>query len=102
MPRSITDLPNDDRTNGWSALAGPRQPRPSLQGDLDVDWVIVGAGYAGLAAARQLALQQPDATIAVVEAGVVGENASGRNSVRIPANVTDDSGDRDRCWCCAM
>ncbi len=80
MPRSITDLPNDDRTNGWSALAGPRQPRPSLQGDLDVDWVIVGAGYAGLAAARQLALQQPDATIAVVEAGVVGENASGRNS----------------------
>ena len=22
--------------------------------------------------------------------------------VRIPANVTDDSGDRDRCWCCAM
>ena len=22
--------------------------------------------------------------------------------MRIPANVTDDSGDRDRCWCCAM
>ena len=22
--------------------------------------------------------------------------------LRIPANVTDDSGDRDRCWCCAM
>jgi len=80
MPRLIARLPNDDRTNGWSALLGPRQPRPALQGDLDVDWVIVGAGYAGLAAARQLAAQQPGASIAVVDAGVVGENASGRNS----------------------
>ena len=80
MPRSITHLPNDDRTNGWSALLGQRQPRPALQGDLDVDWVIIGAGYAGLAAARRLASEQPGASIAVVEAGVVGENASGRNS----------------------
>jgi glycine/D-amino acid oxidase-like deaminating enzyme len=47
---------------------------------LDFDWVIVGAGYAGVAAARRLARLQPDATIALVEAGLVGENASGRNS----------------------
>lgn len=80
MPRTINCLPNDDRTNGWSALLSARQPHAALQGDMDVDWVIVGAGYAGLAAARQLAVQQPGASIAVVEAGVVGENASGRNS----------------------
>lgn len=80
MPRTVDRLPNDDRTNGWSALLAARQPRPSLQAQLDVDWLIVGAGYAGLAAARQLATQQPGASIAVVEAGVVGENASGRNS----------------------
>lgn len=53
---------------------------PFFAGDLAVDWVIVGAGYAGVAAARQLARRHPDSSIAVVEAGVVGENASGRNS----------------------
>ncbi|MHA6848631.1 NAD(P)/FAD-dependent oxidoreductase [Ralstonia syzygii] len=51
-----------------------------MQGDLDVDWVVVGAGYAGIAAARQLARELPSASIALLEAGVVGENASGRNS----------------------
>lgn len=80
MPRTIDRLPNDDRTNGWSAVLPRRQPRPALEGELDVDWIVVGAGYAGLAAARQLAQQQPGASIAVVEAGEVGENASGRNS----------------------
>jgi hypothetical protein len=72
MSRSVYRLPADDRTNGWSALLGTRQPKAPLQGDVAVDWVIVGAGYAGLAAARQLAQQQPDASIAVVDAGVVG------------------------------
>ena len=80
MPRTVDRLPNDDRTNGWSALLGARQPRAPLQAGIEVDWLIVGAGYAGLAAARQLAARQPGASIAVVEAGVVGENASGRNS----------------------
>ncbi|BCG04456.1 hypothetical protein PPGU19_090240 (plasmid) [Paraburkholderia sp. PGU19] len=57
-----------------------RSPRPSLVGDRDFDWVIIGAGYAGLAAARRLAELRPGASIAVVDSGVVGENASGRNS----------------------
>lgn len=80
MPRSVDRLPADDRTNGWSALLPRRQPCAPLRQELDADWLVVGAGYAGLAAARQLARRQPDASIAVVEAGVVGDNASGRNS----------------------
>lgn len=80
MPRLVDRLPADDRTNGWSALLPARLPSAPLQGDLDVDWVVVGAGYAGVAAARQLARLQPSASIALIEAGVVGENASGRNS----------------------
>lgn len=47
---------------------------------MEVDWLVVGGGYAGIAAARQLARQQPRASIALVEAGVIGDNASGRNS----------------------
>ncbi|WP_429485511.1 NAD(P)/FAD-dependent oxidoreductase [Paraburkholderia youngii] len=57
-----------------------RKPQPSLEGEHVFDWVIVGAGYAGLAAARALAAKQSSASIAVIEAGEVGENASGRNS----------------------
>jgi len=77
---TITPLPRDDRSNGWSALLGARQPRAALEGDVQVDWLVIGAGYAGLAAARQLAQQQPGASVALVEAGVVGENAAGRNA----------------------
>lgn len=80
MPRTIDRLPSDDATNGWSALLPARPPRPALVGEHEADWVIIGAGYAGLAAARQLAIREPGASIAVIEAGVVGENASGRNS----------------------
>ena len=80
MPRTIERLPSDDNTNGWSALLPQRQARAPLAGELQADWVVVGAGYAGLAAARQLAQAQPQASIAVVDAGVVGNNASGRNS----------------------
>jgi glycine/D-amino acid oxidase-like deaminating enzyme len=80
MSRLVDRLPADDQTNGWSALLPGRTPHPALEGDKHFDWVVVGAGFAGLAAARQLAAREPRATIALVEAGVVGENASGRNS----------------------
>lgn len=80
MSRIVERLPADDRTNGWSAMLPARTPRAALQGERVVDWLVVGAGYAGIAAARRLAQLQPDASIALIEAGVVGENASGRNS----------------------
>ena len=76
----ISHLPVNDNSNGWSRILPPRTPKPPLAGDLAVDWIVIGAGYAGLAAARRLAENRPDDTIALVEAGEVGENASGRNS----------------------
>jgi len=79
-PMTINPLPLDDAHNGWSALLQARQPRAALQQDMRVDWLVIGAGYAGLAAARQLAQQQPTACVALVDAGVVGENAAGRNA----------------------
>ncbi|MEO0624445.1 MAG: FAD-binding oxidoreductase [Pseudomonadota bacterium] len=90
MSVKISRLPKDDRTNGWSALLTPRAPRPSLAKDIRADWVVLGAGYAGLAAARRLAETRPDEHIALIDAGTVGENASGRNSgfaIDLPHNV---------------
>jgi len=42
--------------------------------------VVLGAGFTGLAAVRQLALHHPDDEIILVEAQEVGFGASGRNS----------------------
>lgn len=51
-----------------------------MTGDSKVDFAVIGAGYTGLAIARRLAELRPDASIAVLEADVVGEGSSGRNS----------------------
>lgn len=88
--KKISILPGDDKTNGWSGMLPPRQPKPSLQKTVSADWVVLGAGYAGLAAARRLATNRPNDTIAVIEAQQLGEGASGRNSgfgIDLPHNV---------------
>jgi glycine/D-amino acid oxidase-like deaminating enzyme len=65
--------------------------RPSLPGDLDVDVVIVGAGYTGLWTAYYLSEADPALRIAVVEAEFAGYGASGRNggwcSALFPASL---------------
>lgn len=89
-PRPVDRLPDNDTTNGWSRILPDRTPHAALDGDRVADWVVVGGGYAGLAAARRLAENQPDARIVLLEAGICGENASGRNSgfgIDLPHNV---------------
>jgi glycine/D-amino acid oxidase-like deaminating enzyme len=54
-------------------------PRPGLPGDLDVDVVIVGAGYTGLWTAYYLAAADPTLRVAVLEKEIAGYGASGRN-----------------------
>ncbi|MFT3960970.1 NAD(P)/FAD-dependent oxidoreductase [Propionivibrio sp.] len=86
----------NDKTNGWSRILPPRQPRPALQGELSVDWAVVGAGQAGLAAARRLAENRPGDSIALIEAGEVGEGAQGRNAgfiIDTPHNVGSSLGE---------
>lgn len=76
----ITHLPQNDKTNGWSLILPKRTPQAPLRGSVKADWLVIGAGYAGLAAARRLAENRPGDRIVVVEAGESGDNASGRNS----------------------
>ncbi|HHC09387.1 MAG TPA: FAD-dependent oxidoreductase [Actinobacteria bacterium] len=66
-----------DRPLWWDDVELP--PRPSLEGDLDVDVAVVGAGYTGLWTAHHLHRLDPSLQIAVVEAEHVGHGASGRN-----------------------
>ncbi len=89
----IARLPQNDKTNGWSACLPDRRPHAALNADIKADWLVIGGGYAGLAAARQLARNRPDDSIALLEAGICGENASGRNSgfiIDLPHTVSSD------------
>jgi glycine/D-amino acid oxidase-like deaminating enzyme len=58
----------------------PPPPATPLAGEHRFDHVILGAGFAGLSAARQLANHLPDREIALIDAQRVGYGASGRNS----------------------
>lgn len=77
----------------WSAIL-PGQPGPVvLDTDLVVDFAIVGAGFAGLSAARRLRQLHPSARIAVLEASRIAEGASGRNSgfmIDLPHELTSE------------
>lgn len=66
--------------SGWNAIGGNTLRRKPLRADLKVKYLVVGAGYAGLAAARRLAELYPDDSVVLVDAGQPGENSSGRNS----------------------
>ncbi|MDR2318453.1 MAG: FAD-binding oxidoreductase [Pseudomonas sp.] len=76
----ISSLPADDATCGWYHLSKPRTPRPAHSGHSQARWVVVGAGFTGLAAARQLATNFPNDEIVLVEAQEVGFGTSGRNA----------------------
>lgn len=76
--RTVT--PADDNGCGWFHLSPARQVRAAHSGTSSARWVVLGAGFTGVAAARQLALHYPDDPILLVEAQQVGFGASGRNS----------------------
>jgi hypothetical protein len=50
----------------WNALLPLRQPAEQLKDDIKIKYLIIGAGFAGLAAARRLADLDPSSRIAVV------------------------------------
>ena len=73
-------LPENDTANGWAAYLPPRTPSPHLTCDVRADWIVIGAGWAGLAAARQLAVNRPSDRIVIIDAAAAADGASGRNS----------------------
>jgi glycine/D-amino acid oxidase-like deaminating enzyme len=54
-------------------------PRGPLEGEVEADVVVVGAGYTGLWTAYYLSQAEPTLRIVMVEAEVAGFGASGRN-----------------------
>lgn len=78
---ALIDLkPADLGASGWYGILPPRQPQTGLQQDIDCDYLVVGAGFAGLSAARRLRQLDARASIVILEAQEVAQGPAGRNS----------------------
>ena len=73
------EVVNDNRCS-WINDLNPRTNIQTLLSDLSCEWLIVGAGYTGLSAARKLGQLYPNQKILLVDAQLAGEGASSRNS----------------------
>jgi glycine/D-amino acid oxidase-like deaminating enzyme len=71
---------NNDKTCSWINDLNPRINVKTLALNVDCDWLIIGAGYTGLSAARKLAQLNPQKKIILVDAQIAGDGASSRNS----------------------
>lgn len=89
--RTVRRLPIDTGTSGWEATSMRDFPVRTLEGDVTADWLVVGAGFAGLSAARRLSQLRPGDRIAVLEASEVAHGPAGRNSgymIDVPHNLS--------------
>ncbi|VVO60285.1 tRNA 5-methylaminomethyl-2-thiouridine biosynthesis bifunctional protein MnmC [Pseudomonas fluorescens] len=77
---TIKRLPVDTGVSGWEAISTRTAPVRLLDGNVTADWLIIGAGFAGLSAARRLSQLHPGDRIAVVDAHEVAKGPAGRNS----------------------
>ena len=69
------------RSSLWHATAPAPPLTAPLEGEQRADVAVIGAGYTGLACA--LALAEGGARVAVLEAGEIGQGASGRNNGQV-------------------
>jgi len=72
--------PADLGRSGWDAILPARQPQPALESDRTCDYLIVGAGFAGLSAAWRIRQLDAKARIIILEAQQVASGPAGRNS----------------------
>ena len=70
----------NDKGCGWINDLSLRNNIKTLSSNLDSEWLIIGAGYTGLSAARKLGQLYPNQKIILVDAQLAGEGASSRNS----------------------
>ena len=70
----------NDNGCSWIKDLIPRTNIKTLKSNDDCEWLIIGAGYTGLSAARKLGQLYPNQKIILVDSQLAGEGASSRNS----------------------
>lgn len=87
-------LPRQPGPAGWNRLLPDPPPPDILYTHETVDVAIIGAGFAGLSAARRLLQHDPGLRVKILEAGRVGDGPAGRNSgfmIDLPHDLASDS-----------
>ena len=90
----VKHLPKDPGPAAWNVLLPPARPARRLEDNVTADWLVIGAGWAGLAAARRLQQLRPLDRIVILEASRVAEGPAGRNSgfmIDLPHDLASDS-----------
>ena len=77
---SAPSLPQNPGISGWLAILPDAPAFPRLEHHVTADWLVIGAGFAGLSAALRLRDLCPGDRIVVLDACRVAEGPAGRNS----------------------
>jgi glycine/D-amino acid oxidase-like deaminating enzyme len=86
-------LPVHQGPAAWNAILGPQPGARVLDRNMTADFVVIGAGFAGLSAARRLTQLQPQAKIVVLDATRLADSTAGRNSgfmIDLPHDLASD------------
>ncbi|QGN38131.1 NAD(P)/FAD-dependent oxidoreductase [Klebsiella oxytoca] len=86
----FASVPFNQNQVGWPLNEADRHRQPSLSGDIKADWVVIGAGYAGVSFARRLASLDPQLNIVLIDAECAASSSSARNSgfiIGLPHNI---------------
>ena len=70
----------NDKNCSWINDLAPRTNIKSINSNEDCDYLVIGAGYTGLSAAKKLRELHPNKKIIIADAQLAGEGASSRNS----------------------
>ncbi len=87
----VKRLPVETGRSGWEAISARPFAPVQLHQDITADWIIVGAGFGGLSAARRLLQLRPTDRIVVLDAKQLAEGPAGRNSgymIDVPHNLS--------------
>lgn len=102
---NVKRVPPEAGGAAWNAILPERIPNLSLESQIEADYLVIGAGFAGLSAARRLTQLAPEARIVVLEGREVATGPAGRNTgfmIDLPHELTSEdyageSAENDRC-----
>jgi len=86
-------LPSHRGPAAWAEILPEPSQYPLLDQNITADIAVIGAGFAGLSAARRVLQLMPSARVAVLEAGRIAAGAAGRNSgfmIDLPHDLASD------------
>ena len=76
----VSRLPIDPGPAAWADLLPPAAAAQRLEGTQTADWLVIGGGFAGLAALARLKQLHPADKIILLEASRIADGPAGRNS----------------------